>query len=85
MWAWKKPLTAPHAFGANPACGECGSPSWSESAWCLRWSVTHWVTGPCSVIEPRIANAARTVFVVSKLRWVKSRWKPTVVPRPVRT
>ena len=74
MCAWKKPFSAPQAVGAKPAWGECGSPSWSESAWCLRWSVTHCVTGPCSVIEPRIAKVARTVPVVSKLRWVNSRW-----------
>ena len=68
-----------------PACGECGSPGRSESAWCLRWSVCHWVSGPCIAIEPRIAQSARSGALVSKLLCVKSRWKPTVIPRPQAT
>ena len=64
---------------------ECRSPGRSESAWCLRWSVTHWVSGPCIAIEPRIAQTARSGALVSKLLWVKSRWKPMVIPSPQAT
>ena len=28
-----------------PACGLCGSPSWSVNAWCLRWSATQSMHG----------------------------------------
>ncbi len=54
--------------------GEWGSPSRSDSAWCLRWSVTHWVTGPCIVIDPSTASTPRTAGVVAKALWEKSRW-----------
>ena len=47
------------------------SPGLSESAWCLRWSVTHCVTGPCIVIDPRIASTASTGLRVVKPRCVK--------------
>ena len=40
---------------------------------------------PCIAIEPRIRKTACTDGRVSKLRWVSSRWKPTVTPSAVRT
>ena len=72
MWAWKKPARPPNS-PSRPPWGEWGSPSRSDSAWCLRWSVTHWVTGPCTVMEPRIARAARMVGVVANALCEKSR------------
>ncbi len=62
---------APSTPAPKPTCGECGSPSTSEYAWCLRWSETHCETGPCVVIAPRIASTARIQSNVSKLLWVK--------------
>ena len=44
---------------------------------------THSITGPSTAIEPSTASTARTGRVVLKLRWVNSRWKPTVMPSPV--
>src|SRR5215217_7562112 len=66
-----------------PTCGLCGSPSWSENAWCLRWSATQEMTGPSMAAEPSTANVVRTHVLVLKLRWVSSRCRPTVTPRPV--
>ena len=63
--------------------GLWGSPSLSEKAWCLRWSATQEITGPSIAAEPRAPITARTAGPVLKLRWVKRRWKPTVMPRPV--
>src|SRR6059058_757520 len=40
--------------------------------------------GPSTAAEPRIANTARSQRVVLKLRWVNSRWNPTVTPKPAR-
>ena len=79
-WAWTKPFTDRPGPSPWPTCGECGSPSLSESAWCLRWSVTHCVTGPCIVMQPRIANVDFSTGPVSKPLCVKKRWKPIVVP-----
>ena len=42
--------------GPKPACGECGSPSRSAKLWCLRWSETQRITGPCTAIEPSTAR-----------------------------
>ena len=80
MCAWKNPFIEPQYPSSCPACGECGSPSWSESAWCFRWSVTHCVIGPCIVMQPRIANVDLSTGPVSNPLWVKYRWKPIVVP-----
>ncbi len=66
-----------------PTWGLCGSPSSSEKAWCLRWSATQEITGPSIAAEPRAAKTPRSAGLVLKLRWVKRRWKPTVIPRPV--
>ena len=80
--ACHRPLTTPFHPGPNPWWGECGSPSLSESAWCLRWSVTHCVTGPWQAIEPRIAQTAVMKRVVLKARCENSLWKPMVMPSP---
>jgi len=40
------------------------------------------MTGPSIAIEPSTAKTPRNAGVVLKLRCVKSRWKPTVTPRP---
>ena len=69
--ACTKPVNAPHGVSGWPACGECGSPSLSENAWCLRWSVTHCVSGPWTVMQPRIASVALTPGPDSKLLWEK--------------
>ena len=42
-----------------PTCGLCGSPSWSENWWCLRWSATQARTGPSTAIEPSTAKIQR--------------------------
>ena len=52
----------------------------SERAWCFRWSVTHCVSGPCIVMQPRIASSALIGAPASKPLCVKKRWKPIVVP-----
>ena len=52
MCAWNRPLSAPIQPSPNCTCGECGSPSSSACAWCLRWSATQSMTGPCTDIEP---------------------------------
>src|SRR4029450_4459286 len=44
------------AVPSSPTCGECGSPSSSACAWCLRWSATQSMTGPWTDIEPAIAK-----------------------------
>ena len=44
---------------------------------------THLSKGPCTAIEPRTAKTNFTQVYVSKERWTKSRWKPTVMPRVV--
>ena len=84
MCAYQRPLTAPLKPLPCP-CGECGSPSWSVNAWCLRWSATHEMTGPCTATEPRIAQAYCTGLYVANDRCVSMRWKPTVTPSPVAT
>ena len=81
--AWKKPLNWAQTPSPWPTCGLWGSPSWSEKAWCLRWSATQEIIGPSIAAEPRAPITARTAGPVLKLRWVKSRWKPTVIPSPV--
>jgi hypothetical protein len=43
------------------------------------------MTGPSIAIEPRTASTPRTAGLALKLRCVKSRWKPTVTPKPVST
>src|SRR3954449_348189 len=83
--AWNRPLSAPLRPASWSTWGECGSPSWSENAWCLRWSATHEITGPSIAAEPRIASVARTALPVLNARCVNRRWKPTVMPRPVAT
>ena len=66
--------------GRGRRAGECGSPSRSENAWCLRWSATHAVTGPSIAAEPSAANTPRSHGVVLNDRCVNRRWKPTVTP-----
>ena len=56
MCAWNRPLSAPIQPSPNWTCGECGSPSSSACAWCLRWSATQSMTGPCTDIDPAIAK-----------------------------
>ena len=51
----------------------------------MRWSATHEMTGPSIAIEPRIASVTRTLSLALNERWVKSRWKPTVIPSEVAT
>src|SRR3954470_8305431 len=75
-WACSSPRSAPRQPPSCPAWGECGSPSWSEKAWCLRWSATQEITGPSIAAEPRIANVVRTHVLVWKLRWVVRRGRP---------
>src|SRR5215211_2113233 len=84
MCACPSPRSAPRQPPSWPAWGECGSPSWSENAWCLRWSATHEMTGPSIAADPSAPNVARSHGLVWKLRCVSSRWKPTVTPIPVR-
>ena len=67
----QNPRSDPRRPAPLPTCGECGSPSTSECAWCLRWSETHWQTGPCDVIEPSTASSVLNARLVSKLRCVK--------------
>ena len=83
MWAWKRPRMAPLQPWPWSTWGLCGSPSWSEKVWCLRWSATQEMTGPSIAAEPRIASRPCSQVWVLKLRWVKWRWKPTVIPSPV--
>ncbi len=54
-------------------------------AWCLRWSATQAITGPCTAIEPREAKTYSVGLWVRKERWVSIRWKPTVIPAAVST
>src|ERR1044072_51390 len=65
--------------------GLSGPPSSSEKAWCLRWSATQEITGPSIAAEPRIASSPCSQGFALKLRWVRWRWKPTVIPNPVST
>src|SRR5215218_5172968 len=85
MCECQRPLSTPRTPSASCVCGECGSPSSSVNAWWRRWSATQWMTAPCTDIEPRIANVARTHGFASKARWVSMRWKPIVTPKPTRT
>ena len=55
-WACQRPAILPRIPGPKPACGECGSPSRSAKLWCLRWSETQRITGPCTAIEPSTAR-----------------------------
>ena len=80
--AWKSPRSTP-MMPSPTRCGECGSPSSSECAWCLRWSATQWTTGPWTAIWPSPANVYSSQRFVANDRWVNSRWKPTVMPKPV--
>src|SRR3954454_1161570 len=82
-WACASPRSAPRQLPPWSTCGLCGSPGWSEKAWCLRWSATHEMTGPSIAIDPSAASVARTALPVLNDRWVKSRWNPTVIPSPV--
>ena len=43
------------------------------------------MTGPSKLIDPATASATRSAGAAVKLRWVSSRWKPTVTPSPVIT
>ena len=70
VWACQSPAR-PEPW---PTCGECGSPSSSACAWCLRWSATQSITEPWRPIEPRTANVYSVGLWVRKLRCVSSRW-----------
>ena len=74
------PRTAPTTPLPRPTWGLCGSPSSSVCAWCLRWSATQLMTGPCTAIDPSTAKVYSTGFETWKERCVSSRWKPTVTP-----
>ena len=78
-------MIAPRQPEPWSTCGLCGSPGWSEKAWCLRWSATHEMTGPSIAIEPQTAKTPRMNGEVLNARCVNSRWNPTVMPRPVST
>src|ERR1700704_2769141 len=84
MWAWKRPRRAPDQPWPGSTGGLCGSPTSSEKAWCLRWSATQEITGPSIAAEPRIASRPCSQVFALKLRWVRWRWKPTVIPSPVK-
>ncbi len=43
------------------------------------------MTGPSIAAEPRIASRPCSQPFALKARWVRWRWKPTVIPRPVST
>ena len=85
MCAWKSPCSIPRTPDPCPSvtCGLCGSPSSSVWAWCLRWSATQLMTGPCTDIDPSTANTYSTGFDVWNERCVSIRWKPIVTPKPV--
>src|SRR4051794_23463521 len=57
-WACHSPFSAASTPSPWP-CGEWGSPSSSEYAWCLRWSATHVIAGPSTPIVPSTANSQR--------------------------
>ena len=54
----------------------------SENWWCLRCVATQSITGPSAAADPSAAKAARVSRWHLKLPWVRSRWKPTVIPVP---
>ena len=84
VWACQSPLkTLRIPPPSTPTWGLCGSPSSSVWAWCLRWSATQAIAGPCTAIEPSMANVYSIGFEVWKERWVRRRWKPTVIPTAV--
>src|SRR5687768_3870047 len=43
------------------------------------------MTGPSTAMDPRIAKVYSSGFGTWNERWVRSRWNPTVTPRPVST
>src|SRR5689334_9867529 len=64
--------------------GLCGSPSRSENLWCLRWSATQGPGGPWIAFERPPALPFFTAGLGLYDLWVKSRWKPTVMPSRVK-
>ncbi len=70
MWACQKPL-ASAVIDVPNSQGECGSPSRSEKAWCLRWSATQPMTGPCMAMLPVTASAIRNARLALKAPWVR--------------
>ena len=74
MWACQRPCSTPVTPSPCPTWGLCGSPSTSVCAWCLRWSATQAITGPCTAIEPREAKTYSVGLWVRKERWVSIRW-----------
>src|SRR3954465_819312 len=87
--AWKSPRRTP-MMPSPTRCGERGAPSSSECAWglrgaagWLRWWATEGATGPWTAIWPSPANVYSSQRFVANDRWVNSRWKPTVMPKPV--
>jgi hypothetical protein len=47
-------------------CGLCGSPSWSERWWCLRWIATHW-----RVTIPVVSQSQ------ARIKWLTAGWNCT--------
>src|SRR5439155_84869 len=73
MCAKNRPRSAPRRPDPWPTWGECGSPSTSVWAWCLRWSATQLMTGPWTDIVPSTASAYSIHLWVWKARWVSRR------------
>src|SRR5437868_2570152 len=46
---------------------------------------THFSIGPWTAIDPRATKITLSQEYVSNERWVNRRWKPTVIPRAVKT
>ncbi len=80
--AQARPLSRPQVL-LPKRHGECGSPSASLNAWCLRWSATQRMTGPSSASDPATARKIFSGRLVLKDWWVKNRWNPTVMPNPL--
>ena len=65
--------------------GECGSPGRSLNMWWRRCVVTQLITDPSSAIVPATANTILSARFARKLWCAKSRWNPTLIPKPVKT
>ncbi len=53
--------------------------------WCRRWVATQLVAEPSTAIEPNTARVILSARLGANPRWVNSRWKPMVIPKPVTT
>ncbi len=67
------------------AVGEWGSPGRSLNMWWRRWVATQLVKEPSTAMEPMTARVILRARRGPKARWVNSRWKPMVMPKPVIT